>query len=218
MLFLDSSDPDEIRALFAWGVLAGVTTNPLLLSREAPKVELETRIRAVCKASRGPVSVELLAETEQEMIEEGLRYHAWLPERVVVKVPLSGEIAMRVLAALASRGVPTNATCLMSFQQAYLAALAGATYVSLLAGRIRDMGYDARPAIASTRAALDREQLPSRIIIGSIRQTLDVSEAVDAGAHIVTVPPAVLRKMLVHPQTERTVREFNDAWKGRGSG
>lgn len=215
MLFLDSSDPDEIRSLFAWGVLGGITTNPLLLSREAPNVELETRIRAVCEASRGPVSVELLAETEREMIEEALRYHSWQPERIVIKVPLAGETAMRVLAALVNRGVPTNATCLMNFQQAYLASLAGATYVSLLAGRIRDLGYDARPAIVSTRAALDREHLASRIIVGSIRQAIDVGEAIDAGAHIVTVPPGILRKMIVHPQTERTVREFNDAWKGR---
>jgi transaldolase len=217
VLFLDSSDPDEIRSLFGWGVLSGVTTNPLILAREAPTVELEPRIRAVCEASRGPVAVELLAETEREMIEEGLRYHAWAPERIVVKVPLAGEPALRALAALAGRGVPTNATCLMSFQQAYLAALAGATYVSIFAGRVRDMGYDVRPVIASTRAVLDREKLASRIIIGSIRQSIDVSEAIEAGAHIVTVPPPLLRKMLVHPQTERTVREFNDAWEARRS-
>ena len=215
MLFLDSSDPDEIRALFAWGVLTGVTTNPLILSREAPDADLETRIRAVCEASRGPVSVELLAETEREMIEEGLRYHAWSPERVVVKVPLVNETAMRVLATLVGRGVPTNATCLMSFQQAYLAALAGASYVSIFAGRVRDMGYDVRPVLASTRTLLENEQLAAKIIVGSIRQSIDVSEAIEAGAHIVTVPPPILRKMLVHPQTERTTREFNDAWKKR---
>ena len=216
MLFLDSTDPQEIRDLFAWGVLSGVTTNPLILAREAPKGELETTIRAVCAASRGHVSVELVSESESEMLDEGLRYHAWEPERVCVKVPLAGDAALRVIHALASRGVPTNATCLMSFQQAYLAALAGATYVSIFSGRVRDMGYDVRPVILATREQLDREKLESRIIVGSIRQTIDVTDALEAGAHIATVPPAVLRKMLVHPQTERTVREFNDAWKKRG--
>jgi transaldolase len=215
VLFLDSSDPNEIRSLFAWGVLTGITTNPLILSREAPAVDLEARIHAVCEASRGPVSVELLAESEAEMVEEGLRYHAWRPERVVVKVPLASEAAMRALATLVERGIPTNATCLMSFQQAYLAALAGATFVSIFAGRVRDMGYDVRPVIASIRAALDAEKLASRIIVGSIRQSIDVSEAIEAGAHIVTVPPSILRKMLVHPQTERTTHEFNEAWKQR---
>ncbi len=218
MLFLDSSEPAEMRDLFAWGVLGGVTTNPLMLSREAPAVELETRIRAVCEASHGPVSVELLAESEAEMLEEGLRYHAWVPDRICVKVPLTGEVALRVVHALSERGVTTNATCLMSFQQAYLAALAGATFVSLFSGRIRDLGQDARPVIAATRSTFDQEKLAARIIVGSIRQAIDVTDALEAGAHIVTVPPAILRRMLVHPQTERTAREFSDAWKNRGNG
>jgi transaldolase len=216
LLFLDSSDPAEVRDLFAWGTLSGVTTNPLILSREAGDSEIEPTIRAVCAASKGHVSVELLAESEAEMLEEGLRYHAWEPSRICVKVPLASEAAMRVLAALGARGVPTNATCLMSFGQAYLAALAGATYVSIFSGRVRDMGYDARPVIAEVREGLDREGLASKIIVGSIRQAFDVTESLAAGAHIVTVPPPILRKMLWNPQTERTLREFNEAWKRRG--
>jgi transaldolase len=101
---------------------------------------------------------------------------------------------------------------MMSFHQAYLAALAGATYVSIFSGRIRDMGYDPRPVIADTRAQLDREGLATRIIVGSVRHLHDVSEALSAGAHVVTVPPPIFRAMLRHPRTEETIREFNAAW------
>ncbi len=104
----------------------------------------------------------------------------------------------------------------MSFNQAYLAALAGATYVSLFSGRIRDMGYDVEPVILETRSILDREELDSKIIVGSIRHMMDVNEALQAGAHIVTVPPAILRKMLWNPRTDETIREFNTAWANRG--
>ena len=62
MLFLDSSNPAEIKEMFSWGVLAGVTTNPLILSRDADCVDLERRIREVLAASAGPVSVELTSE------------------------------------------------------------------------------------------------------------------------------------------------------------
>src|SRR3954470_8906138 len=124
MFFLDSSDDKEIKDLFAWGVLAGVTTNPLILAREAGGADLEERIRAVIAASRGPVSVELTTETEAAMLEEARTYHAWAPDRVCIKVPFS-EVGLRVTHALTEKGVPTNVTCLMSFNQAYLAALAG---------------------------------------------------------------------------------------------
>lgn len=215
MLFLDSSDPAEIKELFTWGVLAGVTTNPLILAREAPTAGLKERIRDVLEASSGPVSVELTAESEGAMLEEARGYHAWDPARICVKVPF-GEAGLKVTRALSREGVRTNVTCVMSFNQAYLAALAGGTYVSIFSGRIRDMGYDARAVIAETRAQLDREGLGARIIVGSIRHLADVNEALGAGAHVVTVPPPILRRMLHNPKTEETIREFNAAWANRG--
>ena len=216
MLFLDSSDPKEIKEIMAWGVISGITTNPLIISREAGNVDLKQRIAEVCAVSRGHVSVELTTETEQEMMAEAMGYVAWNPERICVKVPFS-EIGMRVLHQLVQKGVPTNVTCMMSFNQMYLAALAGAAYVSIFAGRVRDMGYDVRPIVRETRNILDRDGLASQIIVGSVRHLMDVNEALQDGAHVVTVPPPILRNMLYNPRTESTIREFNDAWKNRGS-
>ena len=215
MLFLDSSIPAEIKELFSWGVLAGVTTNPLILAREAGAAELEPRIREVIAASWGPVSVELTAESEGAMLEEARLYHAWDPARICIKVPF-GEAGLKVTHALARAGIETNVTCVMNFNQAYLAALAGGTYVSIFSGRIQDMGYDARAVIAETRARLDREGSKAQILVGSIRHLADVNEALFAGAHVVTVPPPILRKMLHNPKTDETIREFNAAWANRG--
>ena len=221
MLFLDSSDPAEIQQLVRWGVVSGITTNPLILSREARGVDLGQRIVEVLRVSRVPVAVELISETEDEMLQEAREYRAYDTDaesnRIVVKVPFS-EMGLRVTATLAGLGVPTNVTCMMSFHQAYLAALAGATYVSIFSGRIRDMGYDPSPVIAETRAQLDRERLAAKIIVGSVRHLHDVSEALSAGAHIVTVPPPIFRAMLKHPRTEETIREFNSAWAAAKSG
>jgi transaldolase len=215
MIFLDSSDPKEVRDITAWGCISGVTTNPLIIAKEGGNVDLETRIKEVIEVSVGDVSVELTTETESAMLEEAAKYHAWNPKRICIKVPFS-EIGLRVLHNLATRGVRTNVTCLMSFNQAYLAALSGASYVSLFSGRIRDMGYDVQPIISETRAILDREELASQIIVGSVRHMMDVNEALQSGAHILTVPPAILRKMLWNPRTDETIREFNTAWANRG--
>jgi transaldolase len=213
-LFIDSSDPKEIKDLYAWGVLSGVTTNPLIIAREAPDADLGERIREILSVSTGDVSVELTTETESEMIQESLQYHAWDTQRITIKVPFS-EIGLRVLHQLVKRGIKTNVTCLMAMNQAYLSALAGATYVSIFSGRVRDMGYDVRPVIATTRAIFDREQLGSKIIVGSMRHLLDVNEALESGAHIPTVTPPILRKMIWNPRTIETIAEFNSAWRGR---
>src|ERR1017187_6673197 len=213
-IFIDSSDPKEIKDLFGWGVLSGVTTNPLIIAKEAPDADLGERIREIIKVSTGDVSVELTTETESEMLQESLQYHAWDPARITVKVPFS-EIGLRVLSQLVKRGIKTNVTCLMAMNQAYLSALAGATYVSIFSGRVRDMGYDVRPVIAATREILDREQLPSKIIVGSMRHMMDVNEALESGAHIPTGAPPILRKMVWNPRTIETISEFNNAWRSR---
>ncbi len=213
-LFIDSSDPKEIKDLFAWGVLSGVTTNPLIIAKEAPDADLGERIREVIAVSSGDVSVELTTETEGEMMDEAAQYHAWDPQRITIKVPF-GETGLRVLHRLAKKGVKTNVTCLMAMNQAYLAALAGATYVSLFSGRVRDMGYEVRPIITNTRNIIDREGLASKIIVGSIRHMMDVNEALECGAHVPTVTPPILRKMVWNPRTIETIAEFNNAWRSR---
>jgi transaldolase len=213
-LFIDSSDPKEIKDLFAWGVLSGVTTNPLIIAKEQPNADLPEVIREVLSVSWGDVSVELTTETEKEMLEESLVYHAWDPNRITIKVPFS-ETGLRVLHQLSKRGIKTNVTCLMAMNQAYLAALAGATYVSIFSGRVRDMGYDVKPVIAATREILERENLPSKIIVGSMRHMMDVNEALESGAHVPTVTPPILRKMVWNPRTIETINEFNSAWRAR---
>src|SRR5262249_6684002 len=114
---------------------------------------------------------------------------------------------------LAREGVRTNVTCMMNFNQAYLAALAGATYVSLFLGRVRDMGYDPLPIVGRLREILDRERLPAQIIARSLPHPQAIAEALRAGASIVTATPAVLEKAIQNPQTERTIAEFARMWK-----
>jgi transaldolase len=215
VLFVDSTDPVEVRDIFSWGVARGVTTNPLLFAREAGAADFEQRIRAILEVSHGPVSVELIAEQEPAMLEEALGYQRWAPDRICIKVPFS-ETGLRVAHRLQEDGLRTNVTCVMSFSQAYLAASAGAAYVSIFSGRVRDTGYDVRTTIAETRAQIEREALPTSIIVGSIRHPMDVHEALTAGAHVVTVPPEILRKMLHHPKTDEAIRQFRDAWHNRG--
>jgi transaldolase len=212
-IFLDSSDLTEIRHFAATGIVSGITTNPLIISKENPGVDLKTHIQEIVSMTKVPTSVELTTETEAEMLAEAREYVKWHPKHVVIKVPMT-EIGLRVIHTL-ERGdkTPVNVTCIMSFNQAYVSALAGATYVSIFSGRVRDMGYEPARIIEQTRAVLEREKLKAQIIVGSMRHMADVNEALHAGAHIVTVPPAILRKMFWNPRTTETIREFNDAWK-----
>lgn len=90
-----------------------------------------------------------------------------------------------------------------------LATKAGATYVSIFAGRVADEGNDPAVVIRHVRSWLDQWGYRTKIIVGSIRSAIDVQWAALAGAHVVTIPPAFLPKMLDHKYTRDTVRQFN---------
>ena len=213
-IFVDSSRYTEIQKYCEWGVCSGVTMNPKILADEGAMTpaDMEKETRRIVLLVKGPVSVELVSESTGEMLREAREYHGWEPDYIVIKVPMN-EAGMPVVNTLAREGVRTNVTCMMNFNQAYLAALAGATYVSLFLGRVRDMGYDPLPIVGGLREILDRERLPAQIIAGSIRHPQDIAEALRAGAHIVTATPAVLEKAIQNPQTDRTIAEFARMWK-----
>ena len=108
-----------------------------------------------------------------------------------------------------------NVTAIMSAQQCFLAAMAGASYVSLLGGRVNNMGYNVAEEIKKARKLIDDFDLKAKIILASTREVLNVVEWLYAGAHIVTVLPELLKGMIVHPYSKETVQMFlDDATKG----
>ena len=116
------------------------------------------------------------------------------------------------------RDILVNCTCCMSLNQAYMAALAGANYVSLFYNRIRDTGYDARAVVAETVRVFRQGGISTEVIVGSIRHLQDVNEAMVAGADIVTVPSKFFRPMTEHAKTTEAVQQFLAEfrrWSGR---
>ncbi len=82
--------------------------------------------------------------------------------------------------------------------------------MSIFAGRVADEGNDPAVVIRNVRNWLDEWKSPSRIIVGSIRTVMDIQNAALAGAHVITIPPQFLPKMVDHRYTRETVRQFNE--------
>ncbi|HLI55717.1 MAG TPA: transaldolase family protein, partial [Actinomycetota bacterium] len=191
----------------------GVTTNPSILAKEE-KRDYRDHIRDIIDLIRKfgpplPLSVEVFTVDPDEMgrqAEELVAHFGDYPG-LTIKVPIGWE-ELRLINRLAEQGIAVNATACMSFNQAIMARNAGARYVSLFYGRIRDTGYDASRVVTDVRSALDRLPGQAEIIVGSIRHIMDINEAMLAGAHIVTVPPPFLVKMCQHPKTDEVVAQF----------
>jgi transaldolase len=133
----------------------------------------------------------------------------------VIKVPFHGPNGetenVEVIHELEKKhDIRVNVTAMMSAQQCFLAAMAGATYVSLFCGRVNNMGYNSIGELEKLRNLLDMHGLKSKIICASTREVLNVVEWLEAGGHIVTVLPDFINGMIVHPYTKETVKMFLD--------
>lgn len=211
MIFLDTSNIEEIAKFMDMGIIRGVTTNPTILHKEGI-TDINRAIANIAKlVYPHTVSAEVTKEGPGEIILQAQRLHD-LSDNVVVKIPIHGphgEDYLRTIYELQSNyGIPINVTAMMSAQQCLLAAYAGAYYVSLFGGRVNNMGYNATEEIEKLRRVLDDGQFKSQIIVGSVREPLNIIEWLLAGADIITVPPAMLDAMRVHPYTKETVQQF----------
>ena len=215
-IFLDTGNLAEIEKFHRMGVLRGVTTNPTILFKEGVTggmKGIEDRSRLIAKLiAPYPLSVEVTAADRATALAQARTFAGWA-DNIVVKVTVhgpEGELEnMELIHELETRhDIRVNVTAMMSAQQCFLAALAGASYVSLFGGRVNNMGYNACDEIRTLRKVLDQFGLRAQIIVGSTREVLNVIEWLEAGAHIVTAVPGLLEGMLVHPYTKETVRMF----------
>ena len=138
-IFLDTANVDHIRQGVRLGVVTGVTTNPTLVSREGHK-DYQAMVREICSIVPGPVSAEVVVEGVPAMLEQAREIATWATN-VVIKIPATAE-GLEVTSALAGENIKVNMTLCFSVNQAILAALAGAAYISPFVGRLDDAGHD----------------------------------------------------------------------------
>lgn len=217
-IFLDTGKIKEVEKYLKMGIIRGVTTNPTILLKDGVTGGMagvkKRSVEIAQMIAPYPLSVEVTNNDPQGMLDQARELAQWA-ENINVKITIhgpNGELDnLEVIHALETKhNVRVNVTAMMSAQQCFLAAMAGASYVSLFCGRVNNMGYNSCEELSKIRQLLDQFSLPAQIIAASTREILNVIEWLNAGAHIVTVLPSFLEGMLIHPYSKETVKMFLD--------
>jgi transaldolase len=187
-IFLDTANIDSIKKFVDMGIVDGITTNPSLISRE--KGHPEDIMKEIVKIVKGPVNLEVVGTKTEEMIEEGMRLKKF------------GENKIR-----------TNVTLIFSSNQGLLAAKAGASYVSPFIGRLDDAGQEGMIVINEIVQVFSNYGYQSEVLVASVRHPIHVIQAGKLGAHVVTLPPDILSKMITHPLTDKGLSLFLSDWE-----
>lgn len=195
-LFVDTGDVKEVARAAEWGVLDGVTTNPTLIAKSGRGFK-ETVLEICSLVPNGDISAEVVATDYDAMLAEALEVSSWA-ENIVVKVPLI-EPGIRLVSELTRRDIRTNVTLVFTVGQALLAAKAGATYISNFVGRVDDLATDGMEAVRDTVTMVDTYGFESQVLVASVRHPLHVLQAIQAGAHVSTMPLKVIEQPVWPP-------------------
>ena len=215
-IFLDTGNLKEIEKYLKMGIIRGVTANPTIMLKDGVTGGLKGVKQRVVEIAGMiaplPLSVEVTTNDPPKMLEQAEELAA-LAQNIKIKITIhgpNGELQnLEIIHELEEkRNIRVNVTAMMSAQQCLLAAMAGATYVSIFGGRVNNMGYNVCEEISKLRQVLDEFNLKARIIVSSTREVLNIIEWLGAGAHLVIVSPNLLEGMIVHPYTKETVQMF----------
>jgi transaldolase len=208
-IFLDTGDVEAVARASRTGLLDGVTTNPTLIAGNGGS--LYEIVSAVCSLTSGPVSVEVMSEEKKEMIAEA-EFLASIAANVVIKIPMTVE-GLKSVPVLKKMGIRTNVTMIFSPTQAFLAMKSGASFLSLVLGRLDAVGNESEMLIKDAMEIKQRYGFPTEVIAGSVKTQNHVLNCLRSGVNVVTIPEALFFQLFCHPLTDIGLETFRRDWE-----
>ncbi len=200
-IFADGADKKGMLELNANPLIQGLTTNPTLM-RKAGLTDFEAFARDILQSiTVKPLSLEVFSDEFPEMKRQALKINGW-GRNVYVKIPITNtrnESSLPLIKELAGEGVKLNVTAILTLDQVKGVAAAlnpkVPAVVSVFAGRIADTGVAPAGIMVESKKIL--AGLPhAELLWASVREVLNIFQANDCGAHIVTVPHDILGKAI----------------------
>jgi len=208
-IFLDTGDVEGIKRANDTGLLDGITTNPTHIARTGRK--FQDVVKEICSIVSGPVSVEAMGDTAEELVHEAQKT-AQLAPNVAIKIPMTVE-GLKAVPILEEKEIKCNVTMVFSSTQSYLAMKAGATFVSVVISRLDAVCNEGDILISDAVTIKRNFNFSSNVLGASLKTQNHVLSCLRAGVDIVTVPELLFFQMYKHPLTDIGLVQFANDWE-----
>jgi transaldolase len=209
-VFLDTADVEAIKRAYDTGLLSGITTNPAKIA-ETGKRFTEV-IEEICSIVPGPVSAEAVANKAEDIVREAEKLASIAPN-VVNKVPMNVEGLKAAAILEKEKDVRVNITMVFSPDQAALAMMTGATFVSIVLSRLDAAGGESEFLAQDTVAIKNVYNFSSDVLAASLKTRHHVINCIRAGVDIISLPEWLFFEMFDHPLTKEGLAQFDEVWK-----
>ncbi len=207
-LYLDSADPEDARRAASLGFVRGATTNPVLVAKSG--LSAEQAVPQLCDILPGIVFHQLTADSTADRADEARRIVALRPGRIGLKIPCTLD-NLSLAATLSAEGYIVGITAIFHPSQVLLAAEAGADYILPYVNRSTRLLGDGPLLVSAMRRVIEATGAPTEIIAASVKSPEEAVVTVDAGAHHLTLPLAVIEQAAHHDLSVEAIRDFGVA-------
>ena len=211
-ILIDSADIKRAREIEKYYTIAGITTNPTILS----KIEgsLEDKLKELKEFTYGKYEVHIqTTESEVEkIIEEAKKLRDYFGESFYIKIPVT-KAGLEAIKLCSKENIRVTATAILTAMQALAAAKNGANYVAPYVNRMENVGQDAKEAILEISNLLI--DYPTEILAASFKNVKQVQDILRCGAEAVTIAPEIIEASIWHPYTDKSVFDFEKDWGNR---
>ena len=211
-ILIDSADIKKAREIEKYYTIAGITTNPTILS----KIEgsLEDKLKDLKEFTYGKYEVHIqTTESEVEkIVEEAKKLRDYFGESFYIKIPVT-KAGLEAMKLCSKENIRVTATAILTAMQALAAAKNGANYVAPYVNRMENVGQDAKEAILEISNLLI--DYPTEILAASFKNVKQVQDILRCGAEAVTIAPEIIEASIWHPYTDKSVFDFEKDWGNR---
>ena len=198
-IYCDIADIKLIKKFNKKRIVKGFTTNPSLI-RKAGARDYQTYCKKILKITKKPVSFEVFADDEMNMINQGIKINNW-GNNVYVKVPVEnskGKFMGNVIKELNKRKIKLNITAVYKASQTHKILkkinTKSKVIISIFAGRMADCGIDPIPEFKKS-LNLSKRRKNIEILWASTREPYNFLQAKNMNCHIITAPPSIIEKI-----------------------
>jgi transaldolase len=209
-VFFDTADVEAIKRAYDTGLLGGITTNPAKIAETGKR--FTDVIEEICSIVPGPVSVEAVAHRAEDIVREAEKLAAIAPN-VVNKVPMNVEGLKAAAILEKEKNIRVNVTMIFSADQAALAMMTGATFVSIVLSRLDAAGSESEFLVQDTVMIKNNYGFSSEVLAASLKTRNHVINCLRAGVDVISLPESLFFEMFDHPLTIEALAQFDEAWK-----
>ena len=204
----DTADLNELKRLYAFFPLEGVTTNPTILNHSGNK--LSTAITGIQElVGSGMVHIQMISSETDDMVREAKRYRTFFDfgDNFYAKIPVT-ENGYRAIRILKDAGINVTATAIFTQQQALVAMKAGADFVAPYVSRLDNISSHGIEVVSDIVKNISEYGLNGKVLAASFKTVDQIYRVSKAAAHSATISPELLHQLVKHPMTDIGVKQF----------